>query len=88
MLIAAAALAALALPTAAAFTDTADLANPPPPDAPHRTPREEIQPAANIAGEAARRAVQRMIGSSNGAHADHVEGPVCHLYSDDSASSP
>ncbi|RFU87579.1 hypothetical protein DY218_06395 [Streptomyces triticagri] len=78
VLIATAALGVLALPTVAAFTDTADLAHRPPPDAPHRTPREEIQPAANIAGEAARRAAQRLLGGSATPLAEQAEAPPCH----------
>ncbi|MGB8943521.1 MAG: hypothetical protein WCD21_25320 [Streptomyces sp.] len=57
-----AALTATALPTIAAF------AAPPhvPSTVPHSTPREEIQPATNIAGQIARKSAQRSTGKPLG----------------------
>lgn len=60
-----AALAAVALPTAAAFADTAELPQRPP-DAPHLTPRESIQPAAHIVGEMAVKGAERSSGQPLG----------------------
>ncbi|MDI3423839.1 SipW-dependent-type signal peptide-containing protein [Streptomyces luteolus] len=59
-----AALAAVAMPTAAAFTDTAELHHPL--DASPTTPREQIQPAANIVGEIARKGAKRSTGQTLG----------------------
>ncbi|NEB76012.1 hypothetical protein G3I40_12380 [Streptomyces sp. SID14478] len=62
LLIVCGALAATALPTVAAF------AAPPhvPADAPHSTPREEIQPAAHIVGQIARKTAERSTGKPLG----------------------
>ncbi|MEV0528733.1 hypothetical protein AB0I66_35470 [Streptomyces sp. NPDC050439] len=54
------ALTAVAMPTAAAFADTADMHHPE--GAAHPTPREEIQPAAHIVGEIARKGAERSTG--------------------------
>lgn len=72
LLIVIAALAASALPTAAAF------AIPPhvPPTVPHSTPREEIQPATNIAGQIARRTDERSTGKPLGLIPEQVGRPV------------
>lgn len=58
-----AALAAVALPTAAAFADSAELPQRPL-DAPHLTPRESIQPVAHIVGEIALKGAERTSGQS------------------------
>ncbi|MEV3856435.1 hypothetical protein AB0J38_19175 [Streptomyces sp. NPDC050095] len=62
LLIVVGALAATAMPTVAAFAE--------PPPVPvtesHTTPREEIQPAAHIVGELARKTVHRFTGKPLG----------------------
>ncbi|MEU1116036.1 MULTISPECIES: hypothetical protein [unclassified Streptomyces] len=58
LLIVVAALAATALPTVVAFATQPHV----PSTVPHSTPREEIQPAANIVGEVARRTAERFVG--------------------------
>ncbi|MGW0908591.1 hypothetical protein [Streptomyces sp. NPDC002853] len=72
LLIVVAALAASALPTVAAF------ASPPhvPSTVPHSTPREEIQPAANIAGQFARRTAERSTGKPLGLIPEQATHPV------------
>ncbi|MGW7081443.1 hypothetical protein [Streptomyces sp. NPDC054866] len=57
-----AALAATALPTIAAFAAQPHA----PSTVPHSTPREEIQPATNIAGQIARKSAQRSTGKPLG----------------------
>ncbi|MFJ6700649.1 hypothetical protein ACIQM4_32020 [Streptomyces sp. NPDC091272] len=56
------ALAATTLPTVAAFAHTPQL----PANVPHSTPREEIQPAAHIVGQLARRTAERFTGKPLG----------------------
>ncbi|MGW7086641.1 hypothetical protein ACWGH2_24545 [Streptomyces sp. NPDC054871] len=57
-----AALAATALPTIAAFAAQPHVSS----TVPHSTPREEIQPATNIAGQIARKSAQRSTGKPLG----------------------
>ncbi|MFD4480262.1 hypothetical protein ACFWPU_29695 [Streptomyces sp. NPDC058471] len=68
-----AALAAVGMPTAAAFADTADVHQTPS----HRlTPREEIQPAAHIVGEIARKQAERSTGKPVGVLPEQSHDPV------------
>ncbi|MEU5894756.1 hypothetical protein [Streptomyces venezuelae] len=57
-----AALAAVAMPTAAAFADTPRTHPSPTGHAPHLSPREEIQPAAHIVRDLARKSAERSTG--------------------------
>lgn len=72
LLIVIGALAATALPTVAAFADPPHV----PPTEPHSTPREEIQPAANIAGQLARRTAERSTGKPQGLIPEHATHPT------------
>ncbi|GGV26007.1 hypothetical protein GCM10010277_07300 [Streptomyces longisporoflavus] len=72
LLIVIAALAASALPTVTAFADPPRL----PATVPHSTPREEIQPAANITGQLARRTAERSAGKPLGLIPDQGTHPV------------
>ncbi|MGW6061832.1 hypothetical protein [Streptomyces sp. NPDC055189] len=72
LLIVVAALAASVLPTVAAFADPPHV----PATVPHSTPREEIQPATNIAGQIARRTAERSTGKPLGLLPDQAAHPV------------
>ncbi|MFI7322158.1 hypothetical protein [Streptomyces venezuelae] len=62
LMIVIAALAAVAMPTAAAFADTPRTHHAPAGHAPRLSPREEIQPAAHIVGDLARKSAERSTG--------------------------
>ncbi|MGW6318059.1 hypothetical protein [Streptomyces sp. NPDC055099] len=70
------ALTAVAMPTAAAFADTTAMLHPP--AAPHPTPREEIQPAAHIVGEVARKGAERSTGRPVGMLPDQSPDTTCN----------
>ncbi|MET8690336.1 hypothetical protein ABZV77_39625 [Streptomyces sp. NPDC004732] len=62
LMIVVAALAAVAMPTAAAFADTTEIHHTTTGPPPRLTPREEIQPAAHIVGDLARKSAERSTG--------------------------
>ncbi|NEB78552.1 hypothetical protein G3I40_25475 [Streptomyces sp. SID14478] len=74
LLIVLGALAATAMPTVAAFAAPPHVS----PTESHSTPREEIEPAAHIVGELARKTAHRSTGRPLGLVPDHC-GPQVRL---------
>ncbi|MEU5683759.1 hypothetical protein DEJ48_37505 [Streptomyces venezuelae] len=77
LMIVIAALAAVAMPTAAAFADTPRTHHATTGPPPHLSPREEIQPAAHIVGDLARKSAERSTGRPIGMLPEQSRDTAC-----------